>query len=84
MFFGVIQKFIADLKFLEDLKSINDLKLQKCLYALWSFFLVFGCVSLAILIFRQYHKAVHDKDLYIEALKDMEFKEALKISEKGR
>ena len=84
VFFGVIQKFIADLKFLEDLKSINDLELQECLYALRSFFLVCGCVILAILIFRQYHKAVHDKDLYIEALKDMEFKEVLEISEKGR
>ena len=37
-------------------------------------------VGLIIFIFIQFHKAVHDKDLYIEALKDMEFKEALEIS----
>lgn len=37
-------------------------------------------VGLIIFIFTQFHKAVHDKDLYIEALKDMEFKEALEIS----
>ena len=37
-----------------------------------------------IILFCLYHKAVHDKDLYIEALKDMEFKEALEISKKGR
>ena len=28
----------------------------------------------------QYYKDIHDRDLYIEALKDMEFKEALEIS----
>lgn len=84
VFFGVIQKFIADLKFPEYLKSINDLELQEWLYASMSFFWVFCCVFLAGFIFHQYHVAVHDKDLYIEALKDMEFKEVLEQSKKGR
>lgn len=84
VFFGVIQKFIADLKFPEYLKSINDLELQEWLYAAMSFFWVYCCVVLAIFIFHQYHEAVHDKDLYIEALKDMEFKEVLGQSKKGR
>lgn len=84
VFFGVIQKFIADLKFPEYLKSINDLELQAWLYAAMSFFWVFCCVFLAGFIFYLYHEAVHDKDLYIEALKDMEFKEVLGQSKKGR
>lgn len=39
---------------------------------------------LVVVLFFLHHTCLHEKKLYLEILKDMEFKEALEISKKGR
>ena len=70
---------MVSLLFTSILNFIIDIIKQKQI-GIESVLVVIFFVGLIIFIFIQFHKAVHDKDLYIEALKDMEFKEALQIS----
>ena len=68
-YFGLISSaFLVIVNFIYKLESLA------------SSLICFVLSLFVIILFCLYHKAVHDKDLYIEALKDMEFKEALEIS----
>lgn len=72
-YFGLISStFLVIVNFIYNLESLV------------SSLICFVLSLFVIILFCLYHKAVHDKDLYIEALKDIEFKEALEISKKGR
>ena len=54
------------LKFLGELSVVNIL-------------IVLGVSILINRLFKHYYEDIHDRDLYIEALKDLEFKEVLEI-----
>lgn len=72
-YFGLISStFLVIVNFIYNLESLV------------SSLICFVLSLFVIILFCLYHKAVHDKDLYIEALKDMEFKEAFEISKKRR
>lgn len=59
------------LKFLGELSVVNIL-------------IVLGVSILINRLFKHYYEDIHDRDLYIEALKDTEFKEVLEQSKKRR
>ena len=72
-YFGLISSaFLVIVNFIYKLESLA------------SSLICFVLSLFVIILFCLYHIVKHDEDLYIEALKDIEFKEVLEQSKKGR